>query len=72
MDVVWGAEHSVIARVTEIRSRLALASAMLLTTIAVGTAGYAALEGWPWFDAFWYRMKNIDVRDAGQASCCSR
>ena len=32
---------------TEIRSRLALALSMLMTTFAVGTAGYAAIEGWP-------------------------
>jgi voltage-gated potassium channel len=46
--------------------RLAVAAALLVAVMAVATAGYAALEGWSPFDAFYMTITTITTVGGGE------
>jgi voltage-gated potassium channel len=46
--------------------RLLVAASLLIAVVAVGTAGYVALEGWAWFDAFYMTVTTITTVGGGE------
>jgi voltage-gated potassium channel len=46
--------------------QLRIAAIMLVTVIVAGTAGYVALEGWSWFDAFYMTVTTITTIGGGE------
>ena len=46
--------------------RLQLAAVLLVAVILAGTAGYVALEGWSWFDAFYMTVTTITTVGGGE------
>jgi voltage-gated potassium channel len=46
--------------------RLLIAAALLLLVIALGTAGYVIVEGWPAFDAFYMTITTITTIGGGE------
>lgn len=54
-------ERSVLPR------RLLIALTLLIAVVAVGTAGYVAVEGWGWFDAFYMTITTITTVGGGEA-----
>ncbi|HEX3468913.1 MAG TPA: NAD-binding protein [Candidatus Elarobacter sp.] len=46
--------------------RLAVAATLLVAVVAVATAGYAALEGWPAFDAFYMTITTVTTIGGGE------
>ncbi|HEY4440557.1 MAG TPA: NAD(P)-binding protein, partial [Candidatus Elarobacter sp.] len=46
--------------------RLQVAAAMLIAVVLAGTAGYVALEGWTWFDAFYMTITTITTIGGGE------
>jgi len=54
-------ERSVLPR------RLLIAMTLLISVVAIGTAGYAVLEGWSWFDAFYMTVTTITTVGGGEA-----
>ncbi len=46
--------------------RLLVAASLLIAVVAVGTAGYAVFEGWPWFDAFYMTVTTITTVGGGE------
>ena len=42
--------------------------ALLAAVIIIGTAGYVAIEGWPWFDAFYVTITTITTIGGGEPS----
>ncbi|BDE06696.1 potassium transporter TrkA [Vulcanimicrobium alpinum] len=45
---------------------LLLAGVLLIGVLAAGTAGYAVLEGWAWFDAFYMTVTTITTVGGGE------
>jgi voltage-gated potassium channel len=54
-------ERSVLPR------RLLVAMTLLVCVIAVGTAGYAVLEGWSWFDALYMTVTTVTTVGGGES-----
>ncbi|HEX3551341.1 MAG TPA: NAD-binding protein [Candidatus Elarobacter sp.] len=46
--------------------RLLIAASLLIAVVAIGTAGYALLEGWGWFDAFYMTVTTITTVGGGE------
>ncbi|MGH7756796.1 MAG: potassium channel family protein, partial [Vulcanimicrobiaceae bacterium] len=46
--------------------RLLIAATLLVSVIVVGTAGYAAFEGWSWFDALYMTVTTITTIGGGE------
>ena len=46
--------------------RLLFAAVLLVAVIVAGTAGYVALEGWSWFDAFYMTVTTITTVGGGE------
>ncbi|HEY0393386.1 MAG TPA: NAD-binding protein [Candidatus Elarobacter sp.] len=45
---------------------MSIAVLMLLAVVAVGTAGYVAIERWPWFDAFYMTVTTVTTVGGGE------
>ena len=45
---------------------LLIAATLLVSVVALGTAGYAALEGWSWFDALYMTVTTITTVGGGE------
>jgi voltage-gated potassium channel len=45
---------------------LVIAASLLATVVLLGTAGYVALEGWGWFDAFYMTVTTITTVGGGE------
>jgi voltage-gated potassium channel len=54
-------ERSILPR------RLSIAVSLLVAVVAIGTAGYAVLEGWSWFDALYMTVTTITTVGGGEA-----
>nr|MDQ6942829.1 ion channel [Candidatus Eremiobacteraeota bacterium] len=45
---------------------LLIAATLLVSVVLLGTAGYVALEGWSWFDAFYMTVTTITTVGGGE------
>jgi voltage-gated potassium channel len=55
-----------MSQTSVIPRRLLFAAASLIAVVALGTIGYAALEGWPAFDAFYMTITTITTIGGGE------
>lgn len=51
---------------TTLPRRLLIAATLLVSVVAIGTAGYAALEGWSWFESLYMTVTTITTVGGGE------